>query len=78
MVSQSQILDHAQVVDINGEHIGIVDHFEDDQNIKLAKSDPNANGHHHIIPLKWVKEVVDNKVILTLTRAEAETEWKNV
>jgi hypothetical protein len=28
MVDKSEILDHAQVVDVNGEHVGIVDHFE--------------------------------------------------
>ncbi len=62
MVDKAEVLDHAQVVDVNGEHVGVVDHFEGDEKIKLAKSDPEAGGQHHIIPFSWVKEVDDNKV----------------
>ncbi|WP_312240653.1 DUF2171 domain-containing protein [Pantoea sp.] len=76
MVNKSEILDHAQVVDVDGEHVGVVDHLEGEDKIKLAKSDPNAEGHHHIIPLAWVKEVNDNKVILSKSRSDVEASWQ--
>lgn len=78
MVDKAEILDHAQVVDVNGEHVGVVDHFEDDDKIKLAKSDPEAGGQHHIIPFSWVKEVDDNKIILSKSKDEVESEWQAV
>lgn len=77
MVSKSEILDHAQVVDVNGEHVGIVDHFEGEDKIKLAKSDPEAGGQHHIIPFSWVREVDDNKVILSKSKDDVEAEWQS-
>ncbi|HAU5565773.1 TPA: DUF2171 domain-containing protein [Serratia fonticola] len=77
MVNKSQIMKHAQVVDINGDHVGIVDHFEGDEDIKLTKSDPNADGHHHIIAFGWVSKVSENKVILGLTKGEVQRRWES-
>lgn len=78
MVNKAEVMDHAQVVDVNGEHVGVVDHFEGDDKIKLAKSDPEAGGQHHIIPFSWVTEVDDNKVILSKSKDEVDSEWQAV
>ncbi len=78
MVDKAEVLDHVQVVDVDGEHVGVVDHLEGDDKIKLAKSDPEAGGQHHIIPFSWVKEVDDNKVILSKSKDEVESEWQAV
>ncbi len=78
MVAKSQILDHAEVVDKNGNFVGVVDHFEGEDQIKLVKKAPNAGGHHHLIPLSWVTNVDDNKVILSKTLDDVEKEWKAV
>lgn len=77
MVDKSKILDHAQVVDVNGEHVGVVDHLDGEESIKLVKNDPEAGGKHHIIPLDWVKEIDDNKVILSKNKDEVESHWKS-
>ncbi|MEG3132680.1 DUF2171 domain-containing protein [Rouxiella sp. T17] len=78
MVDTSKILDHAQVVDVNGEHVGIVDHLDGEDKIKLAKSDPEAGGKHHLIPISWVKDVDDNKVVLSKSKSDVEKEWQSV
>ncbi len=78
MVDKSKILDHAQVVDIDGEHVGIVDHLEGEDKIKLAKGDPEAGGQHHLIPVSWVQDVDDNKVILSKSKSDVEKEWQAV
>lgn len=78
MVDTSKILDHAQVVDVNGEHVGIVDHLDGEDKIKLAKSDPEAGGEHHLIPISWVKDVDDNKVVLSKSKSDVEKEWQSV
>lgn len=78
MVTKAQILDYAEVVDKNGDFVGVVDHFESEDQIKLVKKAPNADGSHHLIPLAWVTSVDDNKVILSKTLQEVEQEWKAV
>ncbi|MBK0004255.1 DUF2171 domain-containing protein [Erwinia sp. S43] len=76
MVNKAEIMDHAQVTDKNGIHVGVVDHLEGDDSIKLVRNEPEAGGIHHIIPLSWVDRVDDNKVILKLTKPEVEKDWK--
>lgn len=56
--------------------MGIVDHMEGEDHIKLAKSDPESGGQHHLIPLSWVKEVKENKVILSKTKDEVHQAWQ--
>ncbi|WP_074012818.1 DUF2171 domain-containing protein [Candidatus Sodalis sp. SoCistrobi] len=76
MVNKDHIMEHAQVTCCGGDHVGIVDHMEGENHIKLAKSDPESGGQHHLIPLSWVKEVKENKVILTKTKDEVRQEWQ--
>lgn len=76
MVNKTQIMEHAQVTCCGGNHVGIVDHMEGEDHIKLAKSDPKSGSQHHLIPLSWVKEVKENKVILSKTQEEVHQAWQ--
>ena len=44
--------------------------------IILTKSDPDAGGHHHSIPSRWVSSV-DGKVKLRKTASEAKQAWRD-
>ena len=50
MFNQGDIKEHMEVLGSDGHHIGIVDHMEGSNQIKLAKKDPKAGGSdgHHI------------------------------
>jgi len=43
--------------------------------IELAKMDLAAMGKHHYIPLSWVDQVEDDKVVLSVTQDEAKAHW---
>ncbi|MEG1210044.1 MAG: DUF2171 domain-containing protein [Leclercia sp.] len=76
MVNNSEIKDHAEVIASCGMHVGVVDHL-DGERIKLAKSDPQAGGKHHYIPLAWVDKVEGNKVILNKNHEETTAAWQD-
>lgn len=76
MINKSEIKDHSQVVASCGTHVGVVDHLDDQDRIKLSKSDPEAGGKHHFIPLTWVDKVDDNKVILNKNSKEVFAGWQ--
>ena len=44
--------------------------------IVLTKSDPDAGGHHHSIPSRWI-ESVDDKVTIRKTADEAKAAWRD-
>ena len=75
MSSGRQIKEHMEVVGSDGKHVGIVDHVEGKERIKLAKSDPKAGGRHHFIPCEWVGRVGAH-VHLTKTSREAMDQWQ--
>jgi hypothetical protein len=66
----TQIIEHMEVVGSDGQHVGIVDELEGDNQIKLTKSDPAAGGEHHFIDMGDV-EKVDDRVHLRLPASEA-------
>jgi hypothetical protein len=68
------IREHMEVIASDGAHVGIVDSVEG-QTIKLTKSDPNANGSHHWIPMDWVQRV-DQHVHLSKPSADATRNWQ--
>lgn len=70
MANASQITEHMEVVGSDGQHVGTVDRIEGDR-IKLTKSDPQAQGQHHYIPLDSVASVEQNAVRLNLTAKQA-------
>ena len=75
MINVQSIKEKMEVLGSDGQHVGIVDHLEGSDKIKLAKSDPKAGGQHHIIPLAWVDKV-DARVHLNKNTKDAITQWQ--
>ena len=69
------IREHMEVVGSDGGHVGRVDHVVG-QEIELAKLDLGAGLKHHLIPLTWVDDVVDDKVRLNITKEAAKAAWR--
>jgi hypothetical protein len=65
MANKSQIREHMEVVDSDGQHVGTVDRVEGDR-IKLTKNDPQAQGQHQYIPLDAVASVEQDAVRLNV------------
>lgn len=62
-----------EIVGSDKEHVGIVDHLDGDR-IKLTHHDSQADGKHHFLPLSAVASVGEF-VTLSMTKAEAESQW---
>lgn len=62
-ISGSNIVEKAEVLSADGEHIGTVDKVEGNQ-IKLTRKD-SPDGRHHYIPLNWVDSASTNAVHLS-------------
>jgi hypothetical protein len=60
--------EHLQVKDVNGEHVGTVDHLDGDQ-LKLTRTD-SADGQHHFVPLTQVESMDDVAVYLNVAHSE--------
>lgn len=58
----SQIREHQEVVDSNGNHVGTVDHVQGDQ-IKLSRTDSD-DGEHHYVQLSQVAGIEGGQVRL--------------
>lgn len=58
--------EHMQVMDVNGEHVGTVDHVEGDQ-LKLTRKD-SPDGQHHYVPLSQVESMDEVAVYLNVER----------
>ena len=69
------IREHMEVIGSDGGHVGRVDHVIGDE-IELAKLDLGSGLKHHLIPLSWVDDVVDEKVRLNLTKDAAKAAWR--
>lgn len=69
------IREHMEVIGSDGGHVGRVDHVVG-QDIELAKLDLGAGLKHHLIPLTWVDDVVDDKVRLNITKEAAKAAWR--
>ncbi len=76
MFNQSDIKEHMEVLGSDGQHVGIVDHIEGSNQIKLAKKDAKAGGKHHFIPTDWVDHV-DQHVHLNKSSKDAQAQWKD-
>jgi hypothetical protein len=64
-----------EVVGLDGNHVGIVDHLETADRIILSKDDPKAGGRQHLISIDWV-DYVDQKVHLNKPSTKATSEWQ--
>lgn len=62
-----------EVVGSDGQHVGVIDHV-DGGSIKLKRLDPASGGSHHQMPVEWV-QMVDQKVTLKVTAADAKSRW---
>ena len=71
MIEASQIKAHMPVVCSKNGQFAVVDHMEGKDTVKLAKDD---KGHHHYIPLSWVKKV-DDKVHIDRPGDQAMRDW---
>lgn len=71
--SLANVKEHMEVVGSDGGHVGTVDHVRGDT-ILLTKSDRDAHGQHHTIPVRWI-ETVDEQVRLNKTADEAQRMW---
>ena len=69
------IREHMEVIGSDGGHVGRVDHVVG-QEIELAKLDLGAGLKHHLIPLTWVDDVIDDKVRLNITKEAAKAAWR--
>ena len=76
MVNASQIKEHLEVVGSDGKHVGKVDHMEGTDQIKLTKTDKDAGGKHHYIPLDWVASIDGGRVRLDKPASEVERSWR--
>jgi hypothetical protein len=74
MIRAEQIHEHMEVVGSDGSHVGMVDHMDGTERLKLTKDDPNAAGRHHFIPMDWVQSV-DSKVHLSKSGYDAMAAW---
>lgn len=59
---ENEIKEHMEVADAQGQHVGTVDHIEDDR-IKLTRGD-SPDGRHHFLLLDDVERVEDDCVWL--------------
>lgn len=60
--------EHLQVKDVNGEHVGTVDHLEGDQ-LKLTKTD-STDDQHHMVPLSQVESMDEVAVYLNVAHSD--------
>lgn len=68
MAEANVIKEHMEVVDVDGAHVGTVDHLDGDR-IKLTKS--HADGEHHYVATALVQDIRGNTVTLTKPVGEA-------
>ena len=71
---RTKIREHQEVLGVDGEHVGTVDHVDGDR-VKLTKADMQAGGAHHFIPLSEI-ESVDVAVRLKYPAEEARRRWR--
>lgn len=72
----NKVDEHMEVVGSDGAHVGTVDKVRGDR-IILTKNDPDAGGHHHSIPSRWLQSVADGKLTLRKTADEAKQHWRD-
>ncbi len=75
MIHESKILEHMEVIGSDGGHVGKVDRVIAGD-IELAKFDFGAGLRHHLIPMIWASEILDNKICLSLTKDAAKAAWR--
>ena len=84
MPDLTALRDGMEIVGSDGRHVGEIDHVLNQGEIKLTRRDSEAeaeggHAHHHFIPVDWVErvDVNANRATLSLTRDEAERQWRH-
>lgn len=77
MINTDQIKEHMEVKSADGMHVGIVDHLEGSDRIKLTKSDSPDGAHHHMIPVEWVDHI-DAHVHLSKNEQDVRSQWTHL
>jgi hypothetical protein len=75
MASIPQIREHMQVLGSDGVLVGVVDHVEGQDRIKLTKNN-SADGDRHFINMSLV-DYVDDRVHLAKPADEVMDEWES-
>ena len=75
MPDTSKIKEHMEVIASDGERIGLVDHMEGADRIKLTRQS-SGHGHHHLIPVSWIDHV-DAHVHLNRDSDYVEQHWEH-
>jgi hypothetical protein len=70
MVNPAQIQKNMDVVSLNNEPLGMVDHV-DGRDLKLAR---DVVGQHHFVPLMWIDHI-DDKIHLSRSTDEVARLW---
>lgn len=73
MIKATEIKEHMDVMSQDGEKVGVVDHMEGTNKIKLTKND-SPDGKHHLIPLSFVDHV-DSRVHLNKSASDVRMQW---
>lgn len=73
MANATEIKEHMDVMSMDGEKVGVVDHMEGTNKIKLTKND-SPDGKHHLIPLSFVDHV-DSHVHLNKSASDVRMQW---
>ena len=72
----TRVEEHMEVLGSDGQHVGTVDKVRGDR-IVLTKNDPDAGGHHHSIPSRWLQSIEGGKVTLRKSADEAKAHWRD-
>ena len=70
------IKEHMEVLGADGKHVGTVDCTKGEDTIVLTKSDPQSGGQHHIIPVRLVQSLDEDKIRLTKPARQVMLEWR--
>ena len=63
----TRVKKHMEVLGSDGLHVGTVDHLA----IRMTRTDPSANGRHHVLDFDAVACVRDDAVVLKIPAADA-------
>ena len=70
MINPAKIQKHMNVVSVENEPLGMVDHILG-SNLKLAR---DVVGQHHFVPLTWIDHI-DDKIHLALRADDVQRMW---
>ena len=70
------IKEHMEVLGADGKHVGTVDCTKGEDTIVLTKSDPQSGGQHHVIPVRLVQSLDEDKIHLTKPARQVMLEWQ--